>query len=77
MKKMIFEVAGGLANRDGEPFHFRIENEDALKMLAGSHHHVNKVVRGALCKQFVEKLGLFLGRETTLEEAYVFCRRIG
>lgn len=70
-----FEVNG---NKDMlKKFYFKLENEDMLKMLANSHPKIDKVVRGALCKKFVEKLGLFLGRETTLEEAHALCKRVG
>jgi len=75
MKTLEFEVAGGMGHRDGNNFFFTLD-EDTLKMLSDSHPHIEKVVRGALCKKFIEKLTLFLGRETTLEEAHALCRRV-
>lgn len=74
---MEFSVAGGMCNRDGENFYFSIDNEDVLKMLAQSHPQIHKVVRGALCKMFVEKLTMFGDRKVTLEEAHALCHRVG
>jgi hypothetical protein len=72
-KTIEFEVAG---KRDEYHFFFRLPDEEILKALSNSHPHIEKVVRGALCKKFVEKLSLYLGRETTLEEAHALCRRV-
>lgn len=73
---MEFEVAGGLANRGGDNFFFNVYDEEILKALSDSHPHIAKLIRGALCKRFIEQLELFLGRKTTAEEAYDLCRRI-
>jgi hypothetical protein len=73
---MEFEVAGGMANRDGSNFFFHLHDEDILKALSNSHPHIAKLIRGALCKKFVEQFELFMGRKSTAEEAYEMCRRI-
>ena len=75
-KTIEFEVAGRMGQKDGHNFFFRLPDEEILKALSNSHPHIEKVVRGALCKKFIEKLTLFLGRETTLEEAHALCRRV-
>lgn len=61
MKTLEFEI-------DGKSFFFQYD-ENLLKILANSHPHIEKLIRGALCKKFIEKLELFMGRETNLVEA--------
>ena len=80
MKTLKFEVRGGFANAASrdlmECFSFQVD-EHTLKMLSNSHPHIEKIVRGALCKKFIEELSLFVGREMNMEEAHARCRRIG
>lgn len=59
-----------------ETFEFKVENHEFLKMLANSHPYLNKIVKGALCKKFLEELSLFVGKKINLEEANARCKRI-
>lgn len=58
-------------------FEFNLNDPKFLKMLHDSHSKMGKIVRGALCKKFLEEASFIAGKKLTLKEAYATCQRIG